>query len=221
VTWASLDAAGVRGQVTAALAGLVRLAAWARAAGPAAGGLLALGGAAALVAADRLRRPVAFLGGAGAGALVAAAAAPWLSAWPGPTAWAWIAAAVAGCVAAVVPPVFPALLGALAGAHLGVHAAVGGSHSAGAAIGAAVGAALLLVGARSAAVVLACLGGGIALATGLLALAGGRAWAADLAGSPVAILCLAVVTGIAGAAYQLGGKRERSRGLEPPRLPRE
>ncbi|HVO21450.1 MAG TPA: hypothetical protein VMU15_19470 [Anaeromyxobacter sp.] len=221
MTWASLDATGVRGQVAAALAGLARIAAWVRAAGPVAGIVAVAGGAVALVAADRLRRSVAFLGGAGAGALAAIAAGPWLSAWLPPAGWAWLGAVLAGVASALAPPLFPALLGALVGAHLGIHAPVAGRPAVGGAIGAAVGAAILLMGARSAAAVLACLAGGVALGLGLLALAGARPPAAELAGSPVAVLCFAVVTGIAGAAYQLGGGRERGRNLEPPRLPRE
>jgi hypothetical protein len=211
----------LRGQLELAVLALARLTAWLRSSGALAGVALVVGGLLALLAADRLRRPVAFLGGAGVGALAALSAGSSLPAAFSVTSWAWLAAAVAGVASAIAPPLFSALAGALVGAHLGSHVAVAGRPAIGTAIAAAVGAALLLVGARSAAAVLASLAGGLALGVGLLALAGGRPIAAEVAARPVVLLAFAVVTGIAGAAYQLGAGRERGRTPEPPRLPRE
>lgn len=205
-----------------AIAALARLVAWLRGGGPAFGVVLVVSGAVLLAAADRLRRPVALLGGAAVGALAAYAARPVLPATLSPTAWGWAAAVLCGGGAALAPTAFPALAGALAGALLGVHVPVAGKPALGALIAGAVGAALLSVGARSVAAILASLAGGLAVGVGLVTLAGGREIGVEIAARPLVLLGVAVVLGIAGAAFQLAGdKGSRPRLPAAPRLPRE
>jgi hypothetical protein len=179
------------------------------------------GGAVLLAAADRLRRPVALLGGAAVGALAAHAARAALPGALSPAGWAWVAAILCGGGAALAPAAFPALAGALAGALLGAHVPVAGKPALGAFIAAAVGAALFSVGARTVAAVLASVAGGLAVGVGLVVLAGGREIGVELATSPFVLLGIAVVLGIAGAAFQLAGEKGRPRLPEAPRLPRE
>ncbi len=57
--------------------------------------------------------------------------------------------------------------------------------------------------ARGAGALFASLGGGLLLGAGLLAACGTRPFARELAGRPFAVLAFAVVTGIAGAAFQI------------------
>jgi hypothetical protein len=211
----------VPGAIEMALSGLVRLIGWLRGLGPLAGLVLALLGVTLLTSADRLRRPTAALGGAAVGALAARAAEPVLPGVLSLAGWSWVLAIFCGGGAGLAPVAFPALTGALIGAVLGVHVPVGGHGAFGAVVAAAVGAALLSVGARTVAVVLACLGGGLALAVGFLALAGGRELAAELAARPLVLLGFATVVGVAGAAFQLSGEKGRPRVPEAPRLPRE
>ena len=71
------------------------------------------------------------------------------------------------------------------------------------------------------AAVLASVAGGVLLGVGIVTLSGGRELAAEVAARPLVLLAFAVVTGIAGAAFQLSGERSRSRAPEAPRLPRE
>jgi len=217
----STDLLGFRGQLGLGLAALARLVAWLRGLGSAAGVGLAIGGVVLLAAADRLRRPVAFLGGAAAGALAATAGRDVLPAALSPVAWVWITAAVCGLVAAGLPLAFPALVGALVGAAMGLHVPIMGRPALGAAVAAAVGAALLAVGARTVASVLAALAGGLALGIGLVTLGGEREWAVEIAARPLVLLGFAVVTGVAGAVFQLAGDRARERTPTPPRLPRD
>jgi hypothetical protein len=217
----SLGVPEVHGALGLLLSALVRLIAWVRGLGPLVGGAVALVGAVLLTAADRLRRPVAALGGAAVGALAARAAEPLLPGALSLAGWSWILATVGAGVAGLAPILFPALVGALVGALLGVHVPVAGKAALGAALAGAVGAALLAMGARSAAVILACLGGGLMLGAGLVTLAGGHELAAELAARPMVLLGLAVVLGVAGAAFQLGGDKGRARAPEAPRLPRE
>ena len=203
------------------LAALARLVARLRGAGPLWGAGLAIVGVVLLVAADRLRRPVAVVAGAAVGALSVAATraiSPGSLTWVG---WPWVVAGAAGAASAVGPGAFPALSGALLGALLGLHAPVAGRPALGAAVAAAVGAALLAVGGRSVAAVLASVAGGALLGVGIVTLSGGRELAAEVAARPLVLLGFAVVTGIAGAAFQLSGERARSRAPEAPRLPRE
>jgi hypothetical protein len=210
-----------RSELGLALSALVRLIAWLRGLGPFAGVGLALAGAVLLTAADRLRRPAAVVGGAAVGALAARAGAPVLPASLSLAGWCWLGAILCGGAAGVWPILFPALAGALVGALLGVQVPVAGQPAIGAALAAAVGAALLAVGARSAAVVLACLGGGLAVGVGFIVLAGGRELAAELAARPLVVLGFAVVMCVAGAAFQLAGEKGRSRAPQAPKLPRE
>jgi hypothetical protein len=204
-----------------AVAGLSRLVGWLRGGGPFVGLLLAIAGAVLLAAADRLRRPVALLGGAAVGALAVHAARPILPGGLSPAGWAWIAAVLFGGAAAVAPVAFPALAGALAGALVGAHVPIAGRPAIGAVLAAAVGAALLSVGGRTAAAVLANLAGGLAIATGVVTLAGGRELGVELASRPMVLLGIAAVLGVAGAAFQLAGEKGRPRLPQAPRLPRE
>jgi hypothetical protein len=211
----------LRGDIAAAMGALAQLVAWLRGMGPLVGAGLAVLGVALLAAADRLRRPVAFLGGAALGALAVTAVR---SLWPGSLAgagWPWVAAGVWGGASAAVPAIFPAMAGALVGWFLGIHVPFAGKPAVGGALAAAVGAVLLALGARRVSVVLAALAGGLALGTGLVTLAGGREMAAELAARPMVLLGFAVVAGVAGAAFQLSAERARERLPEPPRLPRE
>ena len=210
-----------RGDLGLALAALVRLVTWARGAGVLAGVGLVILGVGLLAASDRLRRPVAFLGGAAAGALAVMAARSMLPGSLESAAWGWVAAGVCGAASAAAPPVFPALAGALVGALMGVHLPIAGHPAVGALIAGAVGAALLAVSARGVATILASLAGGLSLGIGIVTLAGGREIAAELASRPLVLLGFAVVTGVAGAAFQLSEERARARLPEPPRLPRE
>jgi hypothetical protein len=203
------------------LSGLAAVVARVRGLGPVAGGALAALGLVLLVAAERLRRPVAFLGGAAVAWMATQLLEPHLPATLSTAAWGGIAAAVAGAGCAAAPVLFPALAGALGGAVLGAHIPVGG-HALGALAGAAVGAAVLAVAARGAAVFLAAVAGGCVLGAGLLALAGGRELAVELAARPFVLLGFAVWVGVAGAAFQLSGDRARRPALPAtPRLPRE
>lgn len=211
----------IPGDLGLALTALHRLVGWLRGLGPLVGIALALVGVALLTAADRLRRPTAALGGAAVGTLAARAAATLLPSTLSLTGWTWVLALLCGGAAGLAPVLFPVLTGALVGALLGVHVPVAGKAAIGACLAAAVGGALLAVGARSVAVVLACVGGGLALGVGLVTVAGGRELAAELAASPLVLLGFAVVTGVAGAAFQLAGEKGRERGPEAPRLPRE
>lgn len=210
-----------RGELGLALAALARLVARLRGMGPLVGAGLAVVGVALLAAADRLRRPVAFLGGAVAGALAVMAARALVPGSLASAAWGWGVAGVCGAASAAAPALFPALVGALVGALMGVHVPLAGRPAVGGVIAAMVGAGLLAVGARSVAAILASLAGGLALGIGLVTLAGGQEIAAEVAARPLALLGFAVVTGVAGAAFQLSGERTRGRLPEPPRLPRE
>lgn len=221
---APLAAAALRVELGLALEALGRLVAWLQGVGAWGGAAVALLGLLVLLAADRLRRPTAFLGGAAVGALAALALARALPAALSPVAWTWTLAGVGGVAGALQPRLFPALAGGLAGGLLGAHLHLGSSPALGASLGGAVGAVLLSIGARSVAVVLASLAGGLLLCAGLVALAGGRELAAEVAARPLVLLGLALVAGVAGAAYQLAGargrERDRARGPEAPRLPR-
>jgi hypothetical protein len=219
---ATLSVLDFRGDLGLALGALGQLVSRVRGMGVLAGIGLVVTGVALLAAADRLRRPVAFLGGAAVGALAVMAARSVVPGALGSAAWSWVAAAVCGAVSSAAPPVFPALAGALVGALMGLHLPVAGKPVLGALLAGAVGAALLAVSARSVAAILASLTGGLALGVGLVTLAGGREIAAELASRPLVLLGFAVVTGVAGAAFQLSAERAgRERLPEPPRLPRE
>ncbi len=216
-----LAALDFRGDLEGALVALVRLVARLRGTGVLGGAGLIAVGVGLLAASDRLRRPVAFLGGAAIGALAVIAFRSLVPGSLSSAAWGWAAAGVCGAASAAAPPVFPALAGGLVGALMGVHVPVLGRPLVGAFIAGAVGAALLAVSARAVAAILASLAGGLALGIGLVTLSGGREIAAELAARPMVLLGFAVVTGVAGAAFQLSAERARQRFPEPPRLPRE
>lgn len=189
-----------------ALGALVRLTLTARVLGGVGGIALAVAGVAALALADRFRRPAAALGCAAAGALAALAARGLLAANLGLTSSATaagIAALIGGAAGGLAPVTFPALAGALVGALAGVHVPLGGSAALGGAAAGLVMAALGLLFARALAAILWAAAGGLLLGLGLLTAAGPRPLAAELAGHPFALLAFAVVTAIAGAAYQL------------------
>jgi hypothetical protein len=214
----------VHADVLAALSGLAAVVSRLRGTGPLAGAALSALGLVLLVAADRLRRPVAFLGGAAVGWIAIQLLAERLPSSLSVGAASGLAAVAAGAASAGAPMLFPALAGALVGAVLGVHVPVGGSAGLGAVIAGAVGAALLAVGARSAAIILAAVAGGCALGAGALAMAGGRELAVELAARPFMLLGFALWVGVAGAAFQLSGDNgDRKRPVLPatPRLPRE
>jgi hypothetical protein len=205
-----------------ALDALRALVMWLRGGGAVVGVGLAVLGAVLLAAADRLRRPVAALGGAAVGVLAARAAQPVLPEVLSPAGWAWVAAVLCGAGAALVPALFPSLVGALVGALLGLHVPVAGRPAIGAILAAGVGAALLAIGARSTAAVLASIAGGLALGAAFVTLAGGHEIGLELALRPSVLLGLAVVLGVAGAVFQLAGEKNgRARFPQPPKLPRD
>ena len=185
-----------------------------------------LAGLAVLLFGARPRRPVAALGAAG----VAAAAAGWLGAPIAASTGLSLStlavtfAALAGAVAALVPPVFPALAGALPGALLAGLFAPADRFLEVLLVGAALGAVAGFLLARLVASAVAASVGALAVALGaagaLPATSPGRA----LLAHPVAILAIAVVLAVAGAAFQLS--RAWGRGApgsagkrEPPRRP--
>ena len=157
-----------------------------------------------LLAGARARRPVAALGAAAVGAIAAgvlggpAARALAIS----PSLLAATAAGVAGAAAAVVPQVFPAFAGALPGALVAEVFAPAGRHLEVLAVGAALGAVGGFLLARLVASLAAASAGAVAVAVGgagaLRATAPGKA----LLDHPVAILAVAVLLGVAGAAFQ-------------------
>jgi hypothetical protein len=203
-----------------ALAALGRAAAWAHGAGPVAGALLAIVGVLALTVALRAPRPLAVAGGALVGALAGLAVRGPLALHLGlaATTSAAAGAAVAAAACGLLPPLFPFAAGALPGALLGLHAPLGGRAALGAAVGGLVAGAIALVFARPVTAIVAALAGGLAFGTGLLALLGARPLGEELASRPLALLAFALVTGIAGAAFQLarGEPRGPSRAASPP-----
>jgi hypothetical protein len=202
-----------------ALAALGRWAGWARGAGPIAGALLALAGLLALTLALRAPRPLAAAGGALVGALAGLAVRGPLALHLGLSAPAAAAAgaAVAAAACGLLPPLFPFAAGALPGALLGLHAPVGGRAALGAAVGALVAGVIALVFARPVTALVAGLAGGLVAAGGALALLGARPLGAELAARPFALLGFAIVTGIAGAAFQLAGGEPRGGSRAPGR----
>lgn len=166
----------------------------------------------------RARRPVAALGAAS----VAAAAAHWMGAPVGsalglsPSMLAASSAAAAGAIAALLPPVFPALAGALPGALLAGLLAPTDRRLEVLAIGAVLGAVAGFLAARLVASVVASAVGAMAVAVGatgaLRATTVGRA----LHDHPVAILAIALILAVAGAAFQYPNAWGRS-AAGPPR----
>jgi hypothetical protein len=198
-------AAGIAGRIAEAAAGLGVAADAVRAHGPWSGALLVLAGVAALTVAARSPRTLAAAGGAVLGALSALALRGWIAAHVGLSAP--LSVTLGGVTGAGVglafPAAFPFLAGAVPGAILGAGVPLSGRAVLGAAAGAAVGGVAGLAAGRAVAAVVASLLGGALVAVGGVAMLGARPIAAELAGRPFALAAIAVVLGIAGAAYQL------------------
>jgi hypothetical protein len=180
--------------------------------GPVAGVPLVVGGTAALTVAARRRVPLAVVGLAGVGALAAVLLRRpiglhlGLSLGPAAVALATIGAAVG----AVVPPAFPFGAAALVGGAAGSLVSLGGHPAFGALAAAIVAGVLGLALARIVAATAASLAGGLLLAVGLVASFPHRPIVRELAGRPAALVGLALVLGIAGAAFQIAGASPRA-----------
>jgi hypothetical protein len=204
------------------LAGLARASAWVRGAGLVVQATLALAGVVALTVVGRAERAMSGLGGALAGALAALAlrSGIMLHLGIGPYVAVPVAAVIAGAASAALPRLFPFLAAALPGALVGLELPIGGRPWAGAlALGLAAG-FVAAAFARGVGVTLVSLAGGLALAVAGAALFAGRPWAAGIAERPLVLCGLALVLGIAGAAYQLPA-RPRGPGSAVPTQPLE
>jgi hypothetical protein len=152
----------------------------------------------------RTRRPVAALGAAG----VAAAAAHWLGApvvsalGLSPSMLAAASAAAAGAFAVLLPQVFPALAGALPGALLAGLLAPTDRRLEVLAVGAVLGGVAGFLAARVVASVIASAVGAMAVAVGATGALSATAVGRALHDHPVAILAVALVLAVAGAAFQ-------------------
>jgi hypothetical protein len=122
---------------------------------------------------------------------------------PGVAAAAFAAAGAIG--GSLAPGALPFGLAALPGALAGSHLPLGGRAEVGAAAGALAAGIVGLLLARVVTAAAAGLGGGLALALGLLGCLRGEPLARELAGRPAVVLGFALVVGIAGAALQLAG----------------
>ena len=173
--------------------------------GLALGAPLALAGLALLAAGTRQRRALAAVGLAAVGALAALLLrrplAAHLGLSPGVAAAACAGAGAIGGL--LVPAALPFGLAALPGALAGSHLPLGGRAEVGAAAGALAAGIVGLLLARVVTAAAAGLGGGLALALGLLGCFRTESLARELAGRPAAVLAFALVVGIAGAALQL------------------
>ncbi|WP_242336580.1 hypothetical protein [Anaeromyxobacter sp. SG66] len=178
-----------------------------------AAGLLGL---AALTVAARFPRGLAAAGGAVLAALAAYALRGAIAAHLGISLAVAtpVLAVVAGAACALVPLAFPAAVGALPGLLLGLHAPIAGRAELGAAIGALVAGLVGLLFARLVAVGFASAVGGLLVGAAAVALGGARPLARELVTHPLAIVALALVLAVAGAAYQL------AHGVAPARAPR-
>lgn len=215
----SAAAAALADRLGEAVSALGRVAALARGAGPLPGATAALAGVLVLALAGRFRRVLAGLGGAAVGALAALALRSSVAAHVGlsPVVSVPLLTAVAAAGCALFPAAFPFLAGALPGALLGVHAPIAGRAAMGGAVGGLAAGVVALVFARPVGVAVVSLLGGLLLALGLVAIAGRSQLGAELTAHPFALLAVAVVTGIAGAAFQLARGEAPSRGqLEGP-----
>jgi hypothetical protein len=203
------------------LAGLADLAARVLPLGLALGAPLALAGLAALVAGTRRRRPLAVLGLAAVGALAGVVLRGLLAAHLGLSAGAAVATlAAAGALAGgLAPAALPFAVAALPGALAGAQLPLGGRAAYGAAAGALAAGIVGLLLARVVVAAAAGLGGGLALALGLLASFHGDPLARELAGRPAIVVGFALVLGIAGAALQLSAGGATSRGDPGARSP--
>lgn len=202
----------------AILSGVARLAGGAQALGLAVGAPLSLAGLVALVAGTRRRRPLAAVGLAGCGALAAVLLRGPLSAHLGlgevAAAGALGAAGLVG--GAMAPASLPFFLAAVPGALAGANLPLGGRAAYGAAAGALAAGLIGLLLARVVTATAAGLGGGLALALGLLACFDQAPLARELAGRPAVVVGFALVVGIAGAALQLSQAPGGARSPEDP-----
>ncbi len=176
-----------------------------RAAGPARGVAVLVAGVLLLTVAGRIPRVLAGVGGALVGALAAIAAQRALALGLGlsPTVAVPVSAVVLGGACAAFPPLYPVAVGALPGALLGVHVPVGGRAAFGAAAGGLAAGLVALVFGRGVSVLFASLAGGLCVALGAVALFARHVLAAELTARPFALLAVALVLGVAGAAFQL------------------
>jgi hypothetical protein len=168
---------------------------------------LALAGLGLLVVGTRQRRPLAGLGLAAVGALAAVLLRGPLGAHLGLSPGAAVAAfAAVGAIAGLLAPAaLPFGLAALPGALAGSGLPLGGRAEIGAAAGALAAGIVGLLLARVVTATAAGLGGGLALALGLLGCFRGEPLARELAARPALVVGFALVVGIAGAALQLTG----------------
>jgi hypothetical protein len=185
--------------------------------GPFAGAVALVAGAVLLVLLGRYRRPVAAVGGALVGALAALLARGPIAAHLGlslPVSAAVLAAAgAAGAFA--FPVAFPFAAGAVPGAALGYGVPLAGRALLGAAAGGVLAGAVALLFARPVAIGFVSISGGLLAAVGAVALLRGTAFAAEVTAHPAALAAVALVVGIAGAAYQLE-RREAPRAEPGP-----
>jgi len=161
--------------------------------------LLALG-AFVLAAGARRRRPVAAVGGAGAGAVAGVGLAGLLGLSAGLLP-AIGAVALAGA-ALVLPSLFPFAAGALPGAFLGAAAVPEGARWVGALVGSFLFGGLGLLAARIVAAATAGAAGAGIVGAALLGAAGRLPALAPLARWPALLAGLLTVLAIAGAAFQ-------------------
>jgi hypothetical protein len=170
------------------------------------GALLVVAGLAALTVAARFRRALAVIGGAGVGALAAVALRDFVAAHLGlsPVMTIALGAAAGGVGCGVYPLAFPIAAAALPGALLGHGVPLAGRALLGAAAGGLIGAAIGAGFARAVAAAFASLLGGAALSVGLVVASGASPSVQALAAHPFALVAVALVAAVAGAAFQLG-----------------
>jgi len=166
---------------------------------------LAVLGAVQLAAGGRARRPIAVVGGAVVGVVAASAFGGPLADLTGLSgrALAGVAAAVAGGLCGAFPPLFPAAGGALPAALAAAVLAPEAHRPIAVGLGAVAGAAGGLVAARLVAAAVAAAIGAFALALGLAGALQHAGVGRALAAHPAALLAVAVVLAVAGAAFQL------------------
>ena len=189
--------------------------------GPWAGALVTGPGVVALVAGARHARALALWGGAAVGALAALALHRPIQAHLGlsPTTAAWALGAAGAVLCGAFPGAFPLAAGALPGAVIGAGVALGGRPALGAAAGAVAGGVAGMAAARLVTAAFAALVGGVLTVLGLSAALASFPLARELAGRPFALAAVALVLGIAGAAFQSGrrqpsGEPEQETALE-------
>lgn len=206
-----LDAAG----------GVTRLVELLRGLGPAPSVAAAGLGIVALTMAGRFPRGLAAAGGAALGALAAYAFRAPLALHVGVSlaVAAPVVAVVAGAVCALSPLPFPVAAGALPGLILGLRVPIAGRAVLGGAVGALAAGLVALLFARPFAIGFASALGGLLVAAASVGLGGDRPLARDLAAHPLAVVALALVLAIAGAAYQLALGETAARAPAPREPP--